>query len=141
MKKYFLVLQILSASTAFHFTSCKKPGYGTISGASDPLPPPSYSDLNREYYWGRQWRKDSNDYEIKIEASRLTDSALNKGIKVYVAIYSDWSFFEQMPLTLNDADLPDTANLSFNAMPGSLQIIARAPFVLNWSSDILIEYE
>jgi hypothetical protein len=93
-----------------------------------------------QYFWDNPWEKDSNNYVIKVESFRLTDSAISRGIEVYVAEYSDWSPFRQLPLTLYDPSLPDTVNLSFTAAPGEVQVIAKAPFAITWRGDVFIKY-
>ena len=73
------------------FTSCKKEKEITIPVSIPPTQPGGMLNGNEEYFWGNPWQKNVNDYEMKIETARLTDLALNSGIKVYAAIYSDWS--------------------------------------------------
>lgn len=96
---------------------------------------------NKEYFWGYAWQKDSAIYEMKVDTWRLTDSAINRGIKVYAAIYTDWSSFDQLPLTLTDVFLPDTVNLSYTVTAGHLKVFAKAPFDITWQSDVMIDYQ
>lgn len=97
---------------------------------------------NKEYFWKYSWQKDvANSYEMKVNTWRLTDSTINRGVKVYVAIYTDWSPFERVPQTLHDVFLPDTVNLSYKVTQGLLTIFAKSPFEINWSSDAMIEYQ
>src|SRR5258705_9835462 len=63
---------------------------------------------SKEYFWRYTWQKDfANGYEImNVDSWRLTDSAINKGIKIYVAIETEWSRFERISQTLYDPFLP-----------------------------------
>ena len=97
---------------------------------------------NKEYFWKYSWQKDSvNSYQMIVNTWRLTDSAINRGVKVYVAIYTDWSPFERVPQTLHDVFLPDTVNLTYGVTAGHLKVFAKAPFEITWPSDIMIEYQ
>ena len=102
-------------------------------------PAPTHGD-NKEYFWGLGWQKTTSGYEINLESPQLTDSAINKGIRVEVAIFTDWSVFRQLPLTFSEASLADTINLSYTAVPGRLKVIAKAPFEIDWQSDVRIGY-
>lgn len=71
----------------------------------------------------------------------MTDSAINKGISVGLAIYSDWSVFETLPFTIDDPTwLRDTINLSYTVTPGKLQIFAKTTDDITWASDVFIQY-
>lgn len=97
---------------------------------------------NKEYFWKYSWQKDSvNSYQMIVNTWRLTDSAINRGVRVYVAIYTDWSPFERVPQTLHDVFLPDTINLTYKVTAGHLNVFAKAPFQIEWPSDIMIEYQ
>ena len=105
-----------------------------------PAPPTGMLRGDKEFFFGRTWEKTSSGFEMKLATSMLTDSAIRRGIDVYVAIYWDWSPYNKLPVTLNDIDLPDTVNLRYDAMPGKLQVFAKAPFNINWASDVFIQY-
>ena len=120
------------------FVSCKKE---KESITYPPAPPQVPVSVNREYFWGIPWQKDSSGYVMNLDLGRLTDTAINRGVKVYVAIYSDWSFFYQLPQTLSDPFLTDTINLTFNLIPGHVQVFAKTPVEIKWPSDISILYQ
>ena len=132
----FLLTLIISIS------SCNKsPEVTTYPLPPGPATPPATIVIDKEYFWGSSWQKTSVGYEMKLNSPALTDSALNRGINVRVAIYTDWSMFNLLPLTLYDQFLPDTVNLSYTATRGQLQVFAKAPFDINWASDVFIEYK
>lgn len=122
--------------TLLFIVSCSKP---EIHPIDRPVFPPF--DLKSEYFRAQAWQKISTGYQMSIQSSRLTDSAMNKGVKVSVALYSDWSTFYLIPSTLYDQDLPDTVTISYSVIPGQLKLIALAPFDITWKSDVLIEYK
>jgi len=138
-------LQFLSCllTLIISITSCNKsPEVTTYSPPPGPSIPPTPIVIdNKEYFWGYSWQKISGGYEMKLNSLSLTDAAINRGISVHLAIYTDWSMFNQLPLTLRDQFLPDTINLSYTAMRGQLQVFAKAPFDLVWASDVFIEYK
>jgi hypothetical protein len=137
MKKFFFGLFLLVFAGSAILLSCKKENLTITDHISDP--PPFVPD--RDYFWGQPWQKTSTGYEMKLQASRLTDSAINKGIRVGLAIYSDWSNFETLPFTINDPSwLRDTINLSYTVTPGKLQIFAKTTVDITWSSDVFIQY-
>jgi len=127
-----LIALLIITSSCSKSTSLPKP-----DRATEPLPP---FMLNREYFWRHPWQKTSTGYEMILRASALTDSAINKGIKVHVAIESEMMPFERLPVTLNYAFFPDTINLSYTAMPGQLQIFAKTSVNIHWLSDVFIQY-
>ena len=124
--------------TLLLIVSCSKP---EIHPIDRPVFPPSPFDLKSEYFRAQAWQKISTGYQMSIQSSRLTDSAINKGIKVSVALYSDWSTFYLIPSTIYDQDLPDTVNISYSVIQGQLKLISVAPFDITWKSDVLIEYK
>ena len=71
----------------------------------------------------------------------LTDSAINRGIDVGVAVYSDWDPFEKLPFNYYDYDKKDTIHLSYDVRAGQLQVIAKASFKITYPSDVYIEYK
>jgi hypothetical protein len=118
--------------------SCSKKGSPLIDR---PTVSPSPFEANREYYWGNAWQKTIMGYEMIIPSSRLTDSVINKGIRVGLAIYSSWSVFQTLPVTLYDpVSLPDTINLSYTAIPGDLKVVAKTAVNITWPSDVFIQY-
>lgn len=122
--------------------SCNK----DIGERTNPIQGPSpqtivYAVDNKEYFWNQPWQKTSTGYEIKIQTTSLTDSAINKGISVGLAIYSDWSVFETLPFTIDDPTwLRDTINISYTVTPGKLQIFAETTDDITWASDVFIQY-
>lgn len=121
------------------FASCHKEK-GVIM--DPPVQPPQVSMIgDREYFYGIPWNKDSSGYEMNLDAWRLTGAAINKGIKIYVAIYTDWSSFFPLPMTLSDPFLTDTINLTYTLVPGHVKVFAKTPADINWASDISIEYQ
>lgn len=122
-------------------TSCDKSAVTPPAQVNTTSSPP-FTALDREYFWGLSWQKTSNGYEMKIQTPRLTDSAINNGIKVGVAIYSDWSVFDVLPFTINDPSwLRDTINLSYIATPGKLQVFATTSVDITWASDVSILFK
>ena len=121
------------------FASCHKEKANTTGGPVQPPQVPVIS--NREYFYNIPWHRDSSSYEMELDLQRLTDTAIRRGVKVYVAIYTDWSFFYQLPQTLNDPFITDTINLTYTLMPGQLKVFAKTPVNLNWPSDISLEYQ
>jgi hypothetical protein len=120
--------------------ACKKEA-GLKDLSSNPTLPYSSIDHNQEYFWMRGWTKLSgNKYKSIINTSRLTDTVLNRGISVWVAVYSDWDPFEQLPFTSNNSFLADTIRFSYTAIPGRVEIIAETALILDWPSDFLIKY-
>ena len=97
--------------------------------------------VNRDYFWGEGWQKTATGYEMKLPTQRLTDSAINKGIRVGLAIFSDWSGFETLPFTIDDPSYyADTINLSYTAIPGNLTVVAKTSVNITWASDVFIQY-
>jgi uncharacterized protein (UPF0305 family) len=80
-------------------------------------------------------------HEIHLDTWKLTDSTINKGINVYVAIWTEMTTFERIPLIFYDFLQKDTIHLSYTAIPGQLQVIAEAPFEITYLSDVFIEYQ
>ncbi|MBD0367268.1 MAG: hypothetical protein ICV53_14340 [Flavisolibacter sp.] len=89
---------------------------------------------NTEYFWGYGWTQTSRGQEIQITTIRLTQEAINKGISVHVAPYTEMSTFSELPVTVNGIEL------SYVAEPTHLYVIARAPFTISDASDVYIEY-
>ena len=120
------------------FLSCSK------NGGLKTNPTPSFPSGmvigNKEYFWRSSWQKTSEGQEILVETWRLSDSAINRGVTIHAAIYSDWSPFNPLPLTLHELGLPDTVNLTYTIIPGKVKVIAKAPFTITWLSDVMIEY-
>lgn len=105
-----------------------------------PIEPlPGYM-VNREYFWRHYWQKTATGYEMILRSSALTDSAINKGIKVHVAIESEMMPFERLPVTLNYSGYPDTISLSYTPVPGRLNIFAKTSMTLVGPADVFIQY-
>jgi hypothetical protein len=103
--------------------------------------PPQVSPIDdREYYYGILWKKDSSGYEMNLDLGRLTDTTIRRGVTVYVAIYSDWSPFYRLPLTLSDPFLSDTVNFTYTLTPGHVKVFAKTPLNIDWPSDISVAY-
>jgi len=106
-----------------------------------PAQPPQVSPIDdREYYYGISWKKDSSGYEMNLGLGRLTDTTISRGVTVYVAMYTDWSPFYRLPLTLSETFLPDTVNLTYTLTSGNLKVFAKTPLNINWPSDISVAY-
>jgi hypothetical protein len=138
MRKQFYTVILFIGTTLLICSCSKEPTPVSIDRPNIPPPPPVPV---KEYFWEKAWQKTGNDFEIKLQSPALTDSAINKGIKVQVAIYTDWSLFNDIPLTLTEIGLPDTVNLSYSVQPGNLRIVAKAPFEITWPSDVVIVYQ
>lgn len=119
------------------FSCSKNKGLPINDRPIEPLPP--YM-VNREYFWGQGWQKTVTGYEMKLSTQRLTDSSINKGIRVHVTIDSEMIPFEPLPVTLNYAGYPDTINLSYTAAPGRLHIFARTSMIFRGPADVFIQY-
>ncbi|HEV8283667.1 MAG TPA: hypothetical protein VGQ09_05125 [Chitinophagaceae bacterium] len=143
-------LQFISWLTVLLITviSCDK-DVNVSRGTSGVVPPTvtssSSSGLiihgNRDYFWGYPWQKTSRGYEIHLDTWRLTAVEINKGINVHVAVWTEMTTFERIPLAFYDFLQQDTIHLSYTAIPGQLQVIATAPFEVKYASDIFIEYQ
>ena len=96
---------------------------------------------NIEFFYGIPWQKDSSGFTMELDTRRLTDTVINKGVNVSLAINADWSSFRQLPLTLTDPFLTDTINLTYSLMPGQVKIFAKTPLDIKWASDVIIEYQ
>lgn len=133
---YLSSLLVLIISIAFVACSKEK-----ARPAGWPVLPPQVLPVDdREYYYGVAWTKDSSGYEIDLGLARLTDTMISRGVTVYVAMYSDWSPFYSLPLTVSEVFLPDTVNLTYTLTSGNLKVVARTPLNINWPSDISVKY-
>lgn len=96
---------------------------------------------NREYFWAESRQRTANSLEMVLQTQQLTDSIINKGLKVGVAIYADSSRFETLPVTLDDPSwLGDTIQISYTVLPGKLNVFAKTSLNLSWRSDVFIQY-
>ena len=123
-------------------TSCSKSDispHNVVNVINVSVPPALPS--NREYFWDQSWQKTSTGYEMKLQTQRLTDSVINQGIQVSLAIYSEMTVFEILPSMINDPSLPDTINLSYTATPGELKVFAKTTVNITWQSDVSIVYK
>ena len=108
------------------------------------VPPQTSSGFiigNKEFFYSIPWKKDSSGFKMELDTRRLTDTVINKGVNVSLAINTDWSPFRQLPLTLNDPFLADTINRTYSLMPGQVKIFAKTPLDIKWASDVIIEYQ
>jgi hypothetical protein len=96
---------------------------------------------NQDYFWGYPWSKTSAGYEIKLRTDRLTQDAINKGIKVHVAIWTEMSTFFPIPSRYYETLQQAYVELSYTAAPGELLVLAKAPFEVKYESDLFIEYQ
>lgn len=135
MKSQIHLLSFLTALLIITSSCSKNESLPLTDRPVEPLP--TYM-VNREYFWRHYWQKTSTGYEMILHASALTDSAINKGIKVHVAIDSEMMPFEQLPATLYY--YPDTINLSYTAVPGKLNIFAKTSMTLVGPADVFIQY-
>jgi hypothetical protein len=119
-------------------TSCSKNPEPDRPNPAVVLPP---SPPDREYFWVQRWDSTSRGYEIHLNIARLTQTEINRGIDVGVAVYSDWDPFVKIPFDYYDYGQKDTIHLSYNAIPGQLQVIAKASFKIEYPSDVFIEYK
>jgi len=115
--------------------------YYPVSPPQAPPQPSGFIVGNKEYFWGEAWHKTSAGYKINLNTWKLTDSTISKGINVSVAMWTEMTIFERIPMTFYDFVNKDSVHLSFTAKPGQLRVTAQAPFELNYESDVLIEYE
>ncbi|HEX3164818.1 MAG TPA: hypothetical protein VHQ93_01090 [Chitinophagaceae bacterium] len=96
---------------------------------------------NKEYHWGVQWDTSANGYKIIIGTVLLTQDAINRGVDVYVAPWSEMSVFEKLPYSYPPFG-GDTISFSYSAMPGQLKVYATTNQSRAWDmSDIYIEYK
>jgi hypothetical protein len=133
------------ATVVVSVISCSKqiehPSYQTLPA---PLITPIVS--NQEIFWAQPWRATQRGYEIDVYPALLTDSAINKGVDVGVAIYSEMTTFETLPRAFYEYTQRDSVYLSCVVTPHHLQIVAQASFDLGYMSsstylsDILIRY-
>ena len=119
--------------------SCSKDDHVKSTPPPPILNPPPKD--KKEYFWGQTWDTTSRGYVININTARLTQAEINKGINVGIAVYSDWDPFVTMPFNYYYDGQTDTIRLSYIAVPGQLQIIAKTSLEIKYPSDVLIEYK
>ena len=127
-------------------TSCNKDGevknnLFPINNPSSPSQPSGIIVGNREYFWGNAWHRTSNGYAINLNTWRLSDSAINRGINIHVAFWTEMTTFEKTPLAFYNFLQRDTVHLSYIAIPGQLQVIGHGALDTTDKSDVFIEYE
>ena len=133
---YLVVLLITIASCSKDKEVRTYPPASVVSS-----PPSGFIVGNKEYFWARPWHKTSRGYEIHLDTWKLTDSTINKGINLYVAIWTEMTTFDSIPLTFYEYTQSDSVHLSYTAIRGQLQVIAEAPFEVRYVSDVFIEYQ
>ena len=112
------------------------------SPPSTGLPPPSgYVVDNKEYFWAVVWHKTTRGYETDLDTGRLTDSTINRGVNVSVAMWTEMTTFQQVPSIFYDFVRNDSIHLSYTVAPGKLQVLAETPLGVDYQSDVLIEYK
>ncbi len=125
-------------------TSCEEDDVLQPPSITNPpyAPKPAGPVVNgsREYYWGLGWEKTNRGYEIQLKSNRLTQEAITKGIFPAVAIHTEMTTFDVIPLTFYDLIKKDSVHLSYSVSPGKLQVIANAPFEIYYVSDVYIQY-
>lgn len=107
----------------------------------NPAPGTPASSVHRDYYWGLTWQQTARGYEIAIDSWKITDSAINRGINVHLAIFTEMTTFQKLPLSFYDQVRRDSVHLSYTATRGQILVLARATFNLNYASDVMIEYQ
>ena len=117
--------------------SCSKQ---EIHPADRPLYLQPAFELKKEYFWAQSWQKISTGHEMSFLSSRLTDSAISKGINISVAIESEMTPFERLPTTINYPWLRDSIVLSYTIVQGKLTILAKTSIDIMWPSDVFIYY-
>ena len=141
---------IIMLLASFLFASCTKeeklPPYTVITSSPLPVSPiPTHSGPfvhgNRDYFWALPWHKTPRGYEIHLNTTRLTNDQINKGISVSVAIWTEMTVFDAIPLTFYEHTQKDSVSLSYSAKSGQLEIIAKATFEIKYVSDVFIEYK
>ena len=138
MKKNALHTLIVAFVGVSFIISCKKEEHLAIDR---PIDNSQYFINNREYFWAQSWQRSPNGYEMTLQTQMLTDSVINKGIKVGVAIYSEMSRFEPLPVTIDYSTRPgDTVQLTYTVMPGKLKVLAKTPATITWASDVFIQF-
>jgi len=122
--------------------SCKKDTYPKPGWRpNNPAPRSGYLVDNKEYFWGVNWHKTSTGYETDFDTGNLTDSAINRGVTVYVAMWTEMTTFQQIPSIFYDFGRNDSIHLSYTAAPGKLKVFAETPLGVDYQSDVLIEYK
>lgn len=121
--------------------ACHKAGENRIRGNGKSTSEDPFVVPDREYFWRVEWHPALRGDEIHLNAPRLVDSQIGKGIEIGVAVYSDWDRFEKIPFKYYDSNKNDTIHLWYEMMPGQLQIIAKAPFTVTYPSDVYIQYK
>lgn len=138
MKKNALHTLIFAFVGVIFFISCYKEKHFPIDR---PIDNSQYFINNREYFWAQSWQRSANGYEMILQTQMLTDSVINRGIKVGVAVYSERSRFEILPVTINDPSwLTDTIQLSFTVTPGKLKVLSKTSVNITWPSDVFIQF-
>lgn len=142
--KFTNTILLISITTLL---SCSKDpdNYPRSSPPPPPVifqPPPTVMNIgNKEYLWGIQWDTSANGYKIIINTTLLTQDAINNGINVYVAPWTEMSVFEKLPYSYQTFP-GDTIHFSYSIIPGELKVYANTNMSQAWDkSDICIEYK
>lgn len=117
--------------------SCSKEEVGTVANRPVVVQPPAALRVDEEYFWAQDWQKTTRGQEIIVTSSRLTQAAIDKGIDVSVAIYTEMTLFTWLPTIIT---VTDKIELLYTVEPGKLYVIARTPTPLNFQSDVCIRY-
>lgn len=117
--------------------SCSKEEVGTVANRPVVVQPPPALRVDEEYFWAQDWQKTTRGQEIIVTSSRLTQAAIDKGIDVSVAIYTEMTLFTWLPTIIT---MTDKIELLYTVEPGKLYVIARTSTPLNFQSDVCIRY-
>ena len=145
MKRHWILYPLLVVGLTLAASCGKEDAPIPNAPTPPPLPVPvtpagPVAHGNQDYFWGYPWSKTSAGYEIKLRTDRLTQDAINRGIKVHVAIWTEMSTFFPIPSRYYEPLHQAYVELSYTAAPGELQVLAKAPFEVKYESDVFIEY-
>ena len=114
-----------------------------LLSSPSPVSPPVFNPFtNRDYYWALSWDTAANGYKIIITDPSLTQDAINKGIDIYLAPWTEMSVFEKLPFDYIDPALSDTLRFSYTIIPGQLKIISNTRLNNRWDqSDVYILFK
>jgi len=140
MKKQFKLLTF-GVTIIVTIMACDKEPK-SYSPLPQPLPQPTtFFEGYKEYFWAQKWRKTSTGYEMNLNPLMLTDSAIRKGLKVSVAMWTEMTTYDSVPSIFYDFVRKDSVRLSYTATQGELKMFAKTALELNYESDVLIEYK
>lgn len=108
-----------------------------------PLQAPSVRSVwgAKQYFWINYWEAGPQGYQLKLKPDGLTQQAIDKGIRVYVAMWSETTPFEPLPTVFSIPSQGVKIELFYTARPGELRIIAQSPSSIPYPSDVYIEFK